>query len=485
MKFKDLREFISFLEGKDALRRIQTPVSCELEITEITDRVIKSGGPALLFENVAGYEIPVAINLFGSHQRMAWALGVEKLDDAVERVHALLQLMHGPPEGALNKLRTLGQLVQLGSFQPKTVRNAPCQEIVLEGDDVDLFDFPILKCWPMDGGRFITLPLVITRDPETGVQNYGTYRLQVYDRNTTGMHWQTHKVGARHYRLNQLGQGERMEVAVALGGDPASIWSGSAPLPPDIDEMIVAGFLREEGVELVKGKTVDVLVPAHAEIVLEGYVVPGEERSEGPFGDHTGYYSMEDDYPVFHVQAVTRRRNPIYPAAVVGRPPMEDYWMGKVSERLLLPTLRLVLPEIVDVNMPAEGVFHNLVIVSIKKEYPGQARKVMHGLWGVGLMSLAKTIVVVDHFVNVHDISEVAWRVANNIDPARDFEFTKGPIDDLDFASPTPKFGSKVGIDATQKGPLEGHERPWPPDIVMSPEIKELVDRKWSEYGIG
>ncbi len=473
------------MEGKDALRRIQTPVSCELEITEITDRVIKSGGPALLFENVAGYEIPVAINLFGSHQRMAWALGVEKLDDAVERVHALLQLMHGPPEGALNKLRTLGQLVQLGSFQPKTVRNAPCQEIVLEGDDVDLFDFPILKCWPMDGGRFITLPLVITRDPETGVQNYGTYRLQVYDRNTTGMHWQTHKVGARHYRLNQLGQGERMEVAVALGGDPASIWSGSAPLPPDIDEMIVAGFLREEGVELVKGKTVDVLVPAHAEIVLEGYVVPGEERSEGPFGDHTGYYSMEDDYPVFHVQAVTRRRNPIYPAAVVGRPPMEDYWMGKVSERLLLPTLRLVLPEIVDVNMPAEGVFHNLVIVSIKKEYPGQARKVMHGLWGVGLMSLAKTIVVVDHFVNVHDISEVAWRVANNIDPARDFEFTKGPIDDLDFASPTPKFGSKVGIDATQKGPLEGHERPWPPDIVMSPEIKELVDRKWSEYGIG
>ena len=310
MKFKDLREFISFLDGKDALRRIQTPVSCELEITEITDRVIKSGGPALLFENVAGYEIPVAINLFGSHQRMAWALGVEKLDDAVERVHALLQLMHGPPEGALNKLRTLGQLVQLGSFQPKTVRNAPCQEIVLEGDDVDLFDFPILKCWPMDGGRFITLPLVITRDPETGVQNYGTYRLQVYDRNTTGMHWQTHKVGARHYRLNQLGQGERMEVAVALGGDPASIWSGSAPLPPDIDEMIVAGFLREEGVELVKGKTVDVLVPAHAEIVLEGYVVPGEERSEGPFGDHTGYYSMEDDYPVFHVQAVTAAATP-------------------------------------------------------------------------------------------------------------------------------------------------------------------------------
>ncbi len=485
MKFKDLRDFISFLEVRDDIRRIQTPVSCELEITEITDRVIKRGGPALLFENVTGYDIPVAINIFGSEQRMAWALGVEKLDDLVERVQGLLQLMHGPPEGLLNKLRTLGQLVHMGSFQPKTVRNAPCQEVVLQGNEVDLLKFPVLKCWPLDGGRFITLPLVITRDPETGVQNYGTYRLQVYDRNTTGMHWQTHKVGSRHYRLNQERQGERMEVAVALGGDPASIWTGSAPLPPDMDEMVVAGFLREEGVELVKGKTVDVLVPAHAEIVLEGYVVPGEERMEGPFGDHTGYYSMADPYPVFHVEAVTHRRQPIYPAAVVGRPPMEDYWMGKVTERVFLPTLQMVLPEVVDMNMPAEGVFHNLVIVSIKKEYPGQARKVMHGLWGLGLMSLAKTIIVVDHFVNVQDISEVAWRVANNIDPDRDFVFTKGPIDDLDFASATPKFGSKVGIDATQKGPLEGRQREWPPDIIMSPEVKELVDQKWSEYGIG
>ena len=485
MKFKDLREFISFLEKKDDIRRIQAPVSCELEITEITDRVIKRGGPALLFENVTGYDMPVVINIFGSEQRMAWALGVEKLDEVVERVQGLLQLMHGPPEGLLNKLRTLGQLVHMGSFQPKTVRNAPCHEVVLQGDEVDLLKFPILKCWPLDGGRFITLPLVITRDPETGVQNYGTYRLQVYDRNTTGMHWQTHKVGSHHYRLYQERQGKRMEVAVALGGDPASIWTGSAPLPPDMDEMVVAGFLREEGVELVKGKTVDIMVPAHAEIVLEGYVVPGEERLEGPFGDHTGYYSMEDSYPVFHVESVTHRRDPIYLAAVVGRPPMEDYWMGKVTERVFLPTLQLVLPEVVDLNMPAEGVFHNLVIVSIKKEYPGQARKVMHGLWGLGLMSLAKTIIVVDHFVNVQNVSEVAWRVTNNIDPAQDFVFTKGPIDDLDFASPTPKFGSKVGIDATQKGPLEGRQREWPPDIVMSPEVKELVDRKWSEYGIG
>ena len=484
MKFKDLREFISFLERKQELCRIQTPVSCELEITEIADRVVKGGGPALLFENVTGYDVPVVINIFGSEQRMAWALGVEKLDDLVERVQGLLQLMHGPPEGLMNKLRTLGQLVHMGSFQPKTVRSAPCQEVVLRGDEVDLFKFPILKCWPLDGGRYITLPLVITRDPETGVQNYGTYRLQVYDRNTTGMHWQTHKVGTRHYRLNQERQEERMEVAVALGGDPASIWTGSAPLPPDMDEMTVAGFLREEGVELVKGKTVDVMVPAHAEIVLEGYVVPGEERQEGPFGDHTGYYSMEDPYPVFHVESVTHRQHPIYPTTVVGRPPMEDYWMGKVTERVFLPTLQMILPEIVDINMPAEGVFHNLVIVSIKKEYPGQAHKVMHGLWGLGLMSLAKTIIVVDHFVNVQDISEVAWRVTNNLDPGQDFVFTKGPVDDLDVASPTPKFGSKVGIDATQKGPLEGRQREWPPDITMSPEIKELVDRKWGQYGI-
>ena len=484
MKFKDLREFISFLEQRQQLHRIQTPVNCELEITEIVDRVVKGGGPALLFENVTGYDIPVVINLFGSEQRMAWALGVEKLDDLVERVQGLLQLMHGPPEGLMNKLRTLGQLVHMGSFQPKTVRNGPCQEVVLQGDEVDLFKLPILKCWPLDGGRYITLPLVITRDPETGMQNYGTYRLQVYDRNTTGMHWQTHKVGTRHYRLNQKRREDRMEVAVALGGDPASIWTGSAPLPPDMDEMTVAGFLREEAVELVKGKTVDVMVPAHAEIVLEGYVVPGEERPEGPFGDHTGYYSMQDPYPVFHVETVTHRHQPIYPAVVVGRPPMEDYWMGKVTERVFLPTLQLVLPEVVDMNMPAEGVFHNLVIVSIKKEYPGQARKVIHGLWGLGLMSLAKTIIVVDDFVNVQDISEVAWRVTNNIDPAQDFVFTKGPLDDLDVASPTPKFGSKVGIDATRKGPLEGRQREWPPDITMSPEIKELVDRKWGEYGI-
>ena len=484
MKFKDLREYIAFLEQKGDLRRVSTPVNFELEITEIADRVVQSGGPALLFENVVGYDTPVLINMFTSDQRMAWALGVDHVDDLVARMHGLLQLMQGPPEGLLNKLRTLGQLVHLGSFQPKTVRNAPCQEVVLQGAEVDLYQFPILKCWPEDGGRYITLPLVITKDPETGVQNYGIYRMQVYDARTTGMHWQTHKVGAHHYRVSQEQQLEKLEVAVALGGDPATIWSGSVPLPPDLDEMVFAGFIREDGVELVKAKSVDLLVPAQAEIVLEGYVTPGEERMEGPFGDHTGYYSMPDPYPVFHVTTVTHRRSPIYPTTFVGRPPKEDYWMGKVTERVFLPLIKLMLPEIVDMNMPAEGIFHNLVLVSIKKEYPGQARKVMMGLWGLGLMSLAKTIVVVDDFVDVQNPSEVAWRVANNLDPGRDLVVVEGPLDDLDVASPTAKFGSKLGIDATRKGPGEGYHRGWPPDIEMSSAIKALVDRRWSEYGL-
>ena len=485
MKFKDLREFVSFLEERGELRRISAEVTWDLEIAEIADRMVKSGGPALLFENVTGYQMPVLINIFASQQRMAWALGVEKLDDMVDRVHGLLDLMHGPPQGLINRVRTLGQLVHLASFQPKTVGRAPCQEVVLEGDHVDLLKFPVLKCWPLDQGRYITLPLVITKDPNSGVQNYGTYRMQVFDRQTTGMHWQTHKVGASHYRASGDLDQESLPVAVALGGDPATIWTGSAPLPPDVDEMMLAGFLREEGVEMVKAKTCDLLVPADAEIVLEGYVVPGDERPEGPFGDHTGYYSAAEPYPVFHVTTVTHRLDPIYPTIIVGRPPSEDHWMGKVSERIFLPAIKVMMPEVVDINMPAEGVFHNLVIVSVKKEYPGQARKVISGLWGLGLMSLTKTIVAVDHFVDVQNLSEVAWRVTTNINPATDVFFTTGPLDDLDHASPTPKFGSKMGIDATEKSTLEGRQREWPPEIVMSPEIKALVDAKWSDYGLG
>jgi 4-hydroxy-3-polyprenylbenzoate decarboxylase len=310
------------------------------------------------------------------------------------------------------------------------------------------------------------------------------YRMQVYDGRKTGMHWHIHKVGARHYRASgEMGR-ERLEVAVALGGDPATIWTGSVPLPPEVDEFLLAGFIREEGVELVKCRTVDLEVPAHAEIVLEGYVVPGEERLEGPFGDHTGYYSPPDMYPVFHITCITHRREPIYPAIVVGRPPMEDYFMGKATERLFLPLIQMLLPEVVDINMPAEGVFHNIVIVSIRKEYPGQARKVMHALWGMGLMALAKGIIVVDHNVNVHNLSEVAWRVSGNIDPAQDIVLASGPLDDLDFASPTPRFGSKVGIDATAKGPMDGREREWPEEIAMDADIKALVDKRWQEYGL-
>ena len=484
MKYRDLRDFISFLEGKGELKRIKASVSCELEIAEVCDRVVKRGGPALLFENVEGYDIPVLINMYGTERRMAWALGVERLDDLVERVRHLLGLLQGPPHGIVEKLRTLMELREMASFQPKVVRNAPCQEVVTTGEDVDLNSYPILKCWPLDGGRYITLPLVITRDPETGTRNLGMYRIQVYDSRTAAMHWQTHKVGAHHYRVGvETGQ-ERLDVAVALGGDPATIWTGSAPLPPHMDELIMAGFIRQEGVELVKAKTVDLEVPAHAEMIIEGYVMPGDEGLEGPFGDHTGYYSMADTYPIFHVTCITHRRSPIYPTIIVGRPPMEDYYMGKVTERLFLPIIQTVLPEVVDVNMPAEGVFHNLVIVSVKKEYPGQARKVIYGLWGMGLMSLAKTIIMVDHFVNVHDLSEVTWRVTNNIDPSQDILFATGPLDDLDHASPTPKYGSKVGIDATAKGPMEGRQREWPPDIAMSPEVKALVDGKWGEYGL-
>ena len=484
MKFNDLRQFITFLEDRGELRRIKAPVSCDLEITEICDRVVKMGGPALLFEHVQGYDIPVLINMFGTERRMAWALGVERLDDLAGRIRQLMGMMQGPPQGMLNKVRALGQLVHMASFQPKVVRSAPCQEVVLSGEDVDLTRYPILKCWPLDGGRYITLPLVITRDPETGTRNLGMYRIQVYDARTAAMHWQTHKVGAHHYRVGgEMGR-QRLDVAVALGGDPATIWTGAAPLPPDMDEILVAGFIREEGVELVKCKTVDLEVPAQAEMVIEGYVVPGEEGLEGPFGDHTGYYSMADDYPMFHVTCITQRRDPIYPTTIVGRPPMEDYFMGKVTERVFLPIIQMVLPEVVDINMPAEGVFHNLVLVSIKKEYPGHARKAVYGLWGMGLMSLAKTIIVVDHYVNVHDLSEVTWRVTNNIDPSQDILFATGPLDDLDHAAPTPKFGSKMGIDATAKGPMEGRQREWPPDIVMSPEVKALVDSKWSEYGL-
>ena len=484
MAFADLREFLARLETLGQLRRIAAPVTRDLEITEIADRV--SRGPAdrnvaLLFEHVQGFSMPVLINAFGSPQRMAAALGVEGLDDLSARVAHLLDLKM--PGGFFDKLRRLGDLFALAKAGPKRVRSAPCQEVV-ETAAPSLAGLPILQCWPGDAGRYITLPMVFTRDPVSAARNVGMYRLQVYDDRTLGMHWQIHKGSAEHHRVAEETARGRMEVAIALGGDPVAIYSASAPLPPGVDEMVFAGWLRGLGVPMVACKTIDLEVPAEAEIVLEGYVDPTERRVEGPFGDHTGYYSLAREYPVFHLTAVTRRKSPIYPTTIVGRPPQEDYWLGKATERIFLPIIRLLLPEVVDMNMPAEGVFHNLVIVSIRKRYPGQARKVMYALWGLGLMMLAKTIVVVSEHVNVHDLSEVAWRATGNIDPRRDLVVIEGPTDDLDHAALRHRFGGKLGIDATEKGAMDDIGQPWPDEIVMSEDIRALVARRWQEYGL-
>ncbi len=483
MAFDDLREFVAHLEKHGQLRRVRARVSRDLEIAEITDRVSKGRGEsnqALLFEQVEGFDVPVLINAFGSPERMAAALGVEHLSDLSARVAKLLDLRM--PGSFFDKLRKLGDLFDVAKAGPKRVRSAPCQEVV-ETDQPSLASLPILRCWPGDAGRYITLPLVFTRDPITGARNVGMYRLQVHDERTLGMHWQTHKGSAEHERVAQE-QGKPMEVAIALGGDPVSIYSGSAPLPPGIDEMVFAGWLRGSGVPMVACKTVDLEVPAEAEIVLEGHVDPAERRLEGPFGDHTGYYSLAREYPVFHLKAITRRKQPIYPTTIVGRPPQEDYWLGKATERIFLPIIRLLLPEVVDMNMPAEGVFHNLVIVSIKKRYPGQARKVMYALWGLGLMMLAKNIIVVSEHVDVHNLSEVAWRATGNIDPTRDLLIVDGPSDDLDHASVRHRFGGKMGIDATEKSDMDAIGQPWPEEIVMSDDIRALVTRRWQEYGL-
>jgi len=483
--FSNLSDFVAFLEKRDRLRRIAAPVSRDLEITEIVDRVSKSPADrnvALLFERVEGHEMPVLVNAFGAPDRMAWALGVERLDELAERVAKLLDLRM--PGSFLERLKKLGTLFDVAKAAPRRVSQAPCQEIV-EVERPSLAGLPILTCWPQDGGRYITLPGVFTRDPVTGARNVGMYRLQYFDDRTLGMHWQIHKGGAEHHRrAEEAKDPRRMDVAIALGGDPAMVYAASAPLPPGVDEVVFAGWLRGAPVELVKCRTVDLEVPAEAEIVLEGYVDPTERRLEGPFGDHTGYYSLARDYPVFHLTAVTRRARPIYPTTIVGRPPQEDYWLGKATERLFLPIMKMMLPEIVDVNMPAEGVFHNLVIVSIKKRYPGQARKVMTALWGMGLMMLAKIILVVSEHVNVHDLSEVAWRATGNIDPKRDLMIIEGPMDDLDHAALRHRYGGKLGIDATEKGPLDDVAQAWPDEIVMTDEIRELVTRRWKDYGV-
>ena len=543
LAYNDLREWIAALEKAGELKRITEPVSPHLEISEITDRVSKTGsssrgikaakgyapgGPALLFENITGHPgHKVFINQFGSERRMAMALGVDRLEEIAERIQGLMNMK--APEGLLNKLKMLPQVAELTRSFPKTVsaKDAPCKQVILR-ENFNLLEFPVLTCWPHDGGPFITLPCVHTRDPRSGKRNIGMYRMQVYDGQTTGMHWQRQKVAAEHYREAlravaaanadadpkaarvaamaesaggayavadgpvgglpqvQFGnlKGSRMEVAVSIGADPATTFSAIVPAPPEVEEYLIAGFLRGKPVEIVKCETVDLEVPANAEIVLEGYAELGELRTEGPFGDHTGFYTMQDQYPVFHITCITHRKDPIYAATIVGKPPMEDAWMGKAVERIFLPMMKMTIPEIVDINLPPEGVFHNLMIVAIRKSYPGQARKVMSAIWSLGQAMFTKCIIVVDEDCDVQDLGEVTLRVTNNIDPERDIQFTLGPIDSLDHASRMPNYGSKMGIDATRKWKAEGFDRPWPAMLEMDRETKTKVDAIWARLGI-
>ena len=485
MAYRDFQEFLEVLEREGELKRISQPIDPYLEITEVADRVMKmpGGGPALLFERPTAKSIPLAINVFGSQKRMSMALGVSDLEEIATEIADLLK--PEVPQGFVRSMKEL--LPKLGVLAKMPPRHAKgegrCQEVVLTGDDIDLDKFPILHCWPQDGGRYITLPLVFTHDPNNGKRNVGMYRVQVFDKRTTAMHWQMHKVGAEHARISAE-QRKKIDVAIVLGGDPALTYAATAPLPPGIDEMLFAGFLRKKPVTLVKAKTVDVEVPEDAEIVIEGQIDPLELRMEGPFGDHTGYYSLADMYPVLHITAITHRKNPVYPATIVGRPPMEDGWLGKATERLFLPLLKLTLPEVVDLNLPVEGIFHNIALVSIKKRYPGHAFKVMHAMWGLGQAMFTKMILVFDADVDVQDVKECLWRLGNNIDPERDMCMVRGPIDVLDHSSRALGFGSKVGFDCTRKLPAEGFTREWPDVITMSPEVQSRIDSIWSKLGL-
>ncbi len=519
MGYHDLRDFIQVLERHDELVRVTAPVSCDLEIAEICDRVSKSGAAtnkALLFTSVQGYDMPVLINTFGSLKRICLALEVDRLDEIADRIRRLVKPRI--PESFLDKLALLPTLLEVGQFPPKlTHLPAPCQEVVVTDPGQPMLDrLPVIKCWPGDAGPFITLPVVITRDPKTKTRNVGVYRMQRFSNTTTGMHWHKHHDAARHFEesrrqaMARAGDGEpagrqpaeppnygtffareryetpgnRLEVAVALGCDPAVTYAATAPLPPDVDELVFAGFLRQAPVRLTRCKTVDLEVPAGAEIVIEGYVDQTELKEEGPFGDHTGFYSLAGLFPVLHVTAVTHRRDPIYQTIIVGKPPQEDCYMGKATERIFLPMVQLLVPEIVDMNLPWEGVFHNCAIVSIDKRYPGHARKVMSAVWGLGQLMFTKFCIILDGDVDVHNLSEVALNVFGNTDPRRDMMFVDGPLDILDHACPILGYGSKVGIDATRKWRSEGFDREWPAPIVMSEEIKELVSRRWPEYGL-
>jgi 4-hydroxy-3-polyprenylbenzoate decarboxylase len=504
MAFDSFRDFLQTLEQAGELRRIAAPVATELEITEIADREMKQpgGGKALLFEkptvNGQPSPFPLAINTLGSHRRMAMSLGVGSVDEAAAELGTLMKAK--PPTGFREAMKLLGTALELRHAKPKSVKSGPCKDIIHKFDAppartgpwpdapsinaapqsallATLLNLPIQKCWPLDGGRFITLPCVVTRDPDTGDRNLGMYRIQIYDDRTTGMHWQLQKVAARHGR-RYYETGQRMPVAIFLGGDPVFTFAATAPLPDGLDEFLLAGYLRKKSVELVKCETNDLEVPANADFVIEGYVDPREPlRMEGPFGDHTGYYTLPEPYPVFHITAITHRKDAVYPATIVGIPPMEDFYIGGASVKLFLPIFKMNFPEIVDIALPAEGVFHNLVFVSIKKSYPMQAYKIMHGLWGMGQMMFTKYLIVVDDDVNVHNTSEVLFRLCANTDPQRDSIFTKGPADVLDHATTEMAIGTKLGIDATKKLPGEGHKRAWPPLIKMDEAVKKRVEK--------
>ncbi len=478
MPYDSLRDFVDSLKASHQLHTISAPVDPKLEIAEITDRVVKAGGPALLFTDVKRSAFPVLTNQFGTHRRMAMALDAEHLNDVAERIHKLVDI--SPPGASIGeKIGAMMRLAPLANAVPHIVRDGSCHDVIER--EPYLRKLPILTTWPLDAGPFVTLPLVITQDPRTRAYNVGMYRMQVYGPRETGMHWQRHK----HGRAHADAWGARIPVAVAIGTEPALTYAATAPLPPMLDEFAFAGLLRGKPVELVKATTVDLNVPANAEFVLEGYVDNADLRVEGPFGDHTGVYSLADRYPTFHVTCVTHRRNPIYAATVVGKPPMEDAWLGKATERIFLPLLRMVVPEIVEMNLPVEGGFHNLALVSIKKSYPGQAKKVMNALWGLGhMMMLTRMLVIVDADVDVHNVRQTAWFVLNNLAPERDVVMMPGPVDDLDHGSYTIAYGTKIGIDATRKSAAEGYTREWPPDMVMDPQTRALVERRWREYGL-
>lgn len=504
MAFESFRSFVKELEARGELTRVAAPVATELEITEFADREMKKpgGGKALLFEKptVAGKvsPFPVAINTLGSHKRMALSMEAESVEEVARELGALVKAK--PPTSLGETFKLLGMAMDLRHARPKVVKDGACKEVVHKFDPVPaatswpdapdivggnppfqihptLLDMPILQCWPKDGGRFITLPCVVTKDPDTGERNLGMYRIQIYDERTTGMHWQLQKVAARHGR-RYYETGQRMPVAIFVGGDPMYPFCATAPLPDGLDEFLLAGYLRKRSVELVKCETSDLEVPANADFVIEGYVDPTEPtRMEGPFGDHTGYYSLPEPYPVLHITAITHRKDAVYPATIVGIPPMEDFYIGSASVRLFMPIIRMNFPEIVDIALPAEGVFHNLLFVSIKKTYPMQAFKIMHGLWGMGQMMFTKYIVVVDADVDVHNTSDVLFRLCANTDPQRDTILTKGPADVLDHATPDIAVGSKLGFDATRKLAGEGFKRLWPPIIQMDARVRERVDQ--------